>query len=67
MTRHRQNMTRPGSTLIWNSPATLAMGAAAGRIARQNARRIACSTCRLLVLPADMARHVDRFHGGGDD
>lgn len=46
-------------------------GAAAERIkgklvemAADNARRVRCAQCELMILPENMQRHVDICHGG---
>lgn len=48
-------------------------GAAADRIkgklaemAAENARRVRCAQCELMILPENMQRHVEIVHGEGE-
>ena len=63
MTRHRQQFAREGSGYNFNSQRTQALTRKMGGVARQNAARVPCSICNLLILPGAMHVHMDIVHG----
>lgn len=55
------------SGLNFGGPAARRMERALARVARENARRVACAHCELMILPENMQRHVAVVHGGDDE
>jgi len=53
--------------LNFGGPAAQRLERALGRTARENARRVQCEHCDLLILPENMLRHLEVVHGGDDD